>query len=141
MFAILVGAGAAALVNNTQSQKRFQMRTPTQEERATMEFGINTVLDQNNDHLFTGQKHLERRDMFIKPYASYGDAVAQYNKRFENKSRLVSHLIKIRNPSFTVPNDHDHPVRMNLITPFVMDPAYHASAPKPHRVQHYGGWY
>lgn len=141
MFPILIGAGALALYQNTRPNDKLKVRSPTQEERATMEYGINTVLDQNNDYLFTGQKSLQTRDQYLRPYGSYGEAVDRYNQRFENKSRLVHHLIKVRNPSFTVPSDHDTPVRFNLITPFVLDPEYHASPPKPLNVHYSNGWY
>ena len=141
MFPLLIGAGAAVVIYNSRDNNHYKVRTMTEEERATQEYGINTTLDQNNDYLFWGEKHLSRRDRFLRPYSSYGEAVDEYNKRFENKSRLVTHLFKVRNPSITVPSSNDTLVRMNLITPFVLDSDYHASEPRPLRVDAAHGWF
>ena len=89
MFAILVGAAAASLYSNTTSLDQGKLRTATEEERATREYGLNTTLDQNNDYLFWGQKHMDRLDERVRPYHSYGDAIDQDNMRFDNKARLV----------------------------------------------------
>jgi homoserine acetyltransferase len=141
MFAVLIGAAAAAVYHNSRDTNQFMLRTMTDEERATAEYGINTTLDKNNDYLYWGQKHMARLDQRVRPYASYGDALEQYNTRFENKSRLVTQLFKVRNPTIVIPSSDDHLVRMNVITPFVLDPAYQASEPKPLRFQSSGGWY
>lgn len=141
MFAILVGAAAASLYSNTMRGEQGKLRTATEEERATREYGIDVTLDQNNDYLFWGKKHMDTLDSRVRPYHSYGDAMDQYNQRFENKSRLVNQLIKRRNPSFVIPSSDDHLVRMHVITPFVLDSAYHASEPKPLRFQSSGGWF
>lgn len=141
MFALLIGAGAAAVYNNNRDSNHLKMRTMTDEERATREYGINVTLDHNNDYLFWGQKHMARLDQRKRPYESFGDGIDQYNTRFENKSRLVTHLFKVRNPTIVVPASDDHLIRMNVITPWVLDQEYMASEPKPLRFQSSGGWY
>lgn len=141
-LALLIGGAAAAVYHNTRENDHHKIRTMTEEERATSEYGINVTLDQNNDYLFWGQKHMARLDQRVRPYASYADGIDQYNKRFENKARLVSHLFKVRNPSIvTPPSSDDHLVRFNLITPWVLDEKYQASAPKPIRFQTSGVWF
>ena len=141
MFAILLGMGAAAVLYNTNDNNHYKVRTMTEEERATMEYGINTTLNQNNDYLFWGQKHMNRLDRFTRPYSSYEEAFDLYNQRFDNKSRLVGHLFKVRNPTITVPSSNDTLTRFNLITPFVLDENYHASEPKPMRTGSSAGWF
>lgn len=141
MYAILLGGAAAFVYYNANGTTHHQARTATQQERATREYGINVTLDQNNDYLFWGQKHMARLDERVRPYKSYGDGIEQYNKRFENKSRLINHLFKVRNPvMINPPSSNDHFVRLNLITPWVLDEKYQASPPRPLRVQTSNTW-
>jgi hypothetical protein len=141
MFAILIGAAGAAVYTNLRNKDKLKVRTMNKEECATMEYGIDVMLNQNNDYLFWGQKHMQTLDSRTRPYRSYGEAVEKYNKRFDNKARLVNELLKVRNPTFIVPRGDDHLVKMKVITPFMLDPAYQASQPKALRFQSTGGWY